>query len=277
MIRNTFSILPGIGERLERRLWRSGILDWADFLNAGDINFIGSHKKSFYDACLSSAMKELDKSNAWYFAATVRRREHWRLFDIFKGEAACLDIETNGLMPARGGYATMVGIYDGFDYKCFIRNVNLTFDGLNRELSRYKLLITFYGAGFDIPFLMRSMPGLKFDIPHFDICFASKRIGYKGGMKKLETLLGISRDESVKGIDGYDAIKLWENARRGSSEALELLRTYNREDTVNLSRMADLIYHKLRSQTGIEDYCNLHNSHREEYPCPAVICRSPQL
>jgi uncharacterized protein YprB with RNaseH-like and TPR domain len=254
MIKNTFSILNGIGERLEKRLWRSGILTWDDFINASYLNFINPNKKRLFDEHLSLALRELDDGNAEYFAGTVKRKEHWRFFDIFKGEAACLDIETNGLMPESGGYTTMVGIYDGYDYKCFLRDINLTRDNLKRELSRYKYLITFYGSAFDIPFLKRSMPDLKFDVPHFDICFGSRRLGFKSGLKRLETDLGIERHEAVRGMNGYDAVKLWEYARRGSSEALDLLTIYNKEDTVNLLKIADIIYQRLRSQTGIEEY-----------------------
>ena len=254
MIRNTFSTLNGIGERLERRLWRSGILTWDDFINTSDLNFMRPDKKSLFDEQLSFALRELIDSNAMYFASTISRREHWRLFDIFKENAVCLDIETNGLPPNRGGYVTLVGIYDGKDYKFFIRGKNLTVKAVNEELSKYKYLITFFGSVFDIPFLKVSMPDLKFDVPHFDICFGSKRLGFKGGLKRLETDLGIERQEAVRGLNGYDAIWLWEYARRGSSETLELLKMYNKEDTVNLFKIADIIYQRLRVQTGIEEY-----------------------
>jgi hypothetical protein len=47
MIRNTFSILNGIGEKLEKRLWRNGILTWSDFINAPNLNFISPKNKSY--------------------------------------------------------------------------------------------------------------------------------------------------------------------------------------------------------------------------------------
>jgi len=254
MIRNTFSILNGIGEKLERKLWGSGILTWDDFIDCSDITCINPHKKVLFDTSLSSARDALDNADAGFFACTVKRRDHWRLFDIFKEESACLDIETNGLMPGSGGVVTVVGIYDGFDYKCFVRHENLTAEDIMEEISRYKYLITFYGAGFDIPYLLRAMPGLKFDIPHFDICFGTRRLGFRGGLKRLESELGIARDETVKDMDGYDAVKLWEYAQKGSSDSLELLKLYNKEDTVNLSAIAEIVYRRLRLQTGIEEY-----------------------
>lgn len=254
MIRNTFSILNGIGEKLERHLWRDGILTWDEFIESKDIKFINPDKKIFFDGSLSAAAEQLDKRNAAYFARTVKRRDHWRFYEIFRGEAACLDIETNGYQPERGGYVTVVGLYDGYEWRSLVSGENLTAENLNRELSGYKYLITYYGASFDIPFLFKTFPGVRFNMPHFDLCYAAKKLGFTGGLKKLETQLGIERDESVMGMDGYDAVRLWELARRGNDEARHLLMLYNREDTVNLLEIADVLYNRLKQSTGIEEY-----------------------
>jgi uncharacterized protein YprB with RNaseH-like and TPR domain len=254
MIKNTFCILDGIGEKLERRLWREGILTWDDFTSAQSVLAFGSERKRMFDEALFHDDKELSAGNAGYFADRIRRREHWRLFDFFRENAVCLDIETSGFQPEAGGYVTVVGLYDGFDYKCLVKGENLNTENLKRELARYKCLVTFYGATFDVPFLQRTLGGVPFDIPHFDLCFAAKRLGYKGGLKKLEETLGIEREEAVKGLDGYDAVKMWDLSRKGSREALDLLIRYNREDTVNLMQIASLFYEKLRHSTGIEEY-----------------------
>lgn len=256
MIRHTFSLLNGIGEKLERHIWRNGVLSWGDFCRAGEIDGISPERKRIYDHQLTQASMELSVGNAEYFARIMKRREHWRLFDMLKGGAVCLDIETNGFQPGSGGYVTVVGLYNGRDWKSLVRGENLTVDSINRELAGYKYLITFYGAAFDVPFLLRSFPGVRFDIPHFDLCFAAKRLGINGGLKKLEDLFGINRNEVVKGMNGYDAVKLWEQARKGSSEARELLLTYNREDTTNLLSLANILYKRLKSSTGIEEYVN---------------------
>jgi uncharacterized protein YprB with RNaseH-like and TPR domain len=184
----------------------------------------------------------------------MNRKEHWRLFDSFKNDAVCLDIETTGYQPEQGGYVTVVGLYDGHDYKYFIKGENLTTDNLNRALSGYKYLITFHGSVFDIPFLLRTFPNVRFDIPHFDLCIAARKLKINLGLKKLETLFGINRDENVKGLDGYAAVKLWDGYRKGSLEARELLLMYNREDTINLMTLAEILYQKLKDLTGINEF-----------------------
>ena len=254
MINNTFSMLNGIGGNLERKLWKSGILTWEDFIGSGELDFISPSRKKLFDEELKTARKNLDDGNAAWFSEAVRGSEHWRLFDAFRDGAVCLDIETTGYQPHSGGYPTVVGLYDGSDFKCFVHGRDLTAKRVSAELSRYKYLITFYGSVFDIPFLEKSLPGFSVQMPHFDLCFGTRRLGYKGGLKSLEKEFGIQRDEDVKGMDGYAAVRLWEKARRGNGEAMSLLLRYNREDTVNLMGMASTVYDNLRAMTGIEEY-----------------------
>ena len=255
MIRNTFSILEGIGPRLERALWKKGILEWSDFIRTAEIGSISPARKEVFDTSLLNAEKRLAQGDTGYFAQALKLKEHWRLFDEFKDSAVCLDIETNGWHHAAGGHVTVVGLYDGFDYKAFVWGENLTPEALRKELSKYRYIVTFFGSGFDLPFLKESL-GIDAEMAHFDLCFGARRLGITGGLKKIEPLLGIHRDETVKGLDGYQAVRLWHEARRGSRNAYELLIAYNREDTVNLMGMAKTLYARLRAQTGIEAFLN---------------------
>lgn len=256
MIRHTFSILSGVGENIERKLWREGILTWEDFLGSSGLDFVSSMRKSHYDEALLTASTRLREGDSSYFRDRLRRREHWRLFDCFRESAVCLDIETNGYPPERGGCPTVVGLYDGRSYRTLVRGEGLTAGGLMEALSEYKYLITFFGSAFDVPFLERSLLGFALNLPHFDLCFAARRLGMRGGLKRIEASLGIERAEATRGMDGYDAVLLWEQWASGNREALELLVMYNREDTVNLMGIADTVYRGLKSSTGIEELCH---------------------
>ena len=253
MIEHTFCILPGIGEHLEKKLWKSGILTWADFLAANSISFISIAKKEYYNLLLSEALQNLESINVSYFARNLRHSEHWRLFQALRGSAVALDIETDGGIARNNGRVTVVGLYDGFDYTALVQGKNLSREKLAAELSRYRYIITFYGAVFDLPYL-RDIYGLSIDLPHFDLCFSGRRAGLRGGLKKIEKTLGMQREASVAGFDGFDAVRLWQEAQRGNDTALELLITYNRHDTINLFELADVIYQKLRAKTDIESF-----------------------
>jgi len=254
MIRNTFSILDGAGEKTEKRLWENGIFTWDDFIERDTVPFISREKKILFDAMLGQYKEDLKNKNEKIFIRDIQKVEHWRFFEIFRSDAVCLDIETNGMSADQGGYPTVVGFYNGVEYKSLVMHEDLTWENIYNELSAYKYLITFYGSVFDMPFLLKRYPLLKVNLLHFDLCIGSRRLGIKGGLKKLEQSLNIFRDDDINGMNGYDAVKLWSNYKYGNMQSLETLIKYNRDDTVNLFNIAKYVYTKLKESTGIEDY-----------------------
>jgi uncharacterized protein YprB with RNaseH-like and TPR domain len=61
-----------------------------------------------------------------------------------------------------------------------------------------------------------------------------KELGLAGGLKKIEIALGITRDDEVQGVDGFEAVRLWRRYKKGDENALRKLLIYNKEDIVNL-------------------------------------------
>ncbi|EQD61526.1 hypothetical protein B2A_03205, partial [mine drainage metagenome] len=76
---------------------------------------------------------------------------------------------------------------------------------------------------------------------HIDLRFLCYRIGLSGGLKRIETTLGIGDRTGVEGIRGLDAVRLWREYRAGSAAALERLVRYNRADTVNLEPLLERV------------------------------------
>jgi uncharacterized protein YprB with RNaseH-like and TPR domain len=113
------------------------------------------------------------------------------------------------------------------------------------EFSKYRLLVSFNGARFDLPFIKSEFPEIEFKQLHIDLMYPLKRIGYKGGLKNIEKLLGISRSEDTEDMTGFDAVRLWKQYERGDLEALEKLIKYNKEDIVNLKTIIELTYPKM--------------------------------
>lgn len=249
MIDNSFSIFPGIGPRLERYLWKSGVLTWSDFLRERHIPGFSDKRKSHLDVYVSRAVSALESGNFRYFLPLLGPSGAWRLWGRLSGDALCMDIETDG-KNADEGQVTVVGFYSHGEYRPYILGINLTPDAIQQELEEAGLLVTYSGCGFDVPYLKASYPELRFDMPHLDLCPAGHKAGLKGGLKKVEKLVGISRDGSVDGLSGYEAVLLWRAHLSGAEGALDTLVAYNREDTANLHTLACIIHERLIHASG---------------------------
>ncbi|MBI2134132.1 ribonuclease H-like domain-containing protein [Candidatus Woesearchaeota archaeon] len=245
MIRNSFVFLDRIGLARERAIWQSNVNDWDCFLGASRVKGIGKCKP-FYDRQILRAKRHLNEDDSFFFSGIFPVSEHWRLYERFRDDVVFIDIETSGLSV--NDTVTVVGLYDGSDTKTMVRGINLDFKRLGEELSRYRMIVTFNGSSFDIPFIRRftGVPG----VPHFDLRFGCRRIGLSGGLKAIEREVGIKRkNEFVAGMNGGDAAELWRLYKAtGDRYYLDLLVEYNEEDVINLRQLADFAYSKLKER-----------------------------
>ena len=230
MLRHTFQHIPGLGEGRERALWRRGIWSW-DELRADP------HRSGLAPALLADAQailqlseEALGRGNLYFFSQLLPAREHWRLYGDFRETTAYLDVETGTLANGRQGI-TVVGVFDGQQFLSFIRGHNLHM--LEEHLRRFDLLVTFNGKTFDLPLIERDL-GIPIYQSQIDLRVFLQRLGYHGGLKRIEREWGIIREDGVAGLTGFDAVQLWERYRRGDAAALERLLAYNRADVVNL-------------------------------------------
>ena len=246
MLTSTYIHIPGIGKSVERKIWSTGTHSWEDFLDKKDIIPIAASKSEMICQGIEESMEKLNANDSEYFASLMPSSEHWRGFRSFSDSVAYVDIETTGLSPS-SSKITVIGIYNGKDVKSFIHGINL--DDVVEELSKYKYLVTFNGARFDLPFIKKEYPQIEFNQMHADIMYSLRRIGYSGGLKKIEVDLGISRSDDTTGIDGFEAVRLWNRYERGNEDALDLLLEYNREDIVNLEKILELTYEDLMKHT----------------------------
>jgi hypothetical protein len=231
VLRATFLHLPGIGPATEADLWHSGYRDWQDLLGWTESLGLSSPTRARLASELARSEQALAERDAGWFARRLPNREHWRLYPTFAHETAYLDIETTGLSPY-GGIVTVVTVHGGGATRTFVAGDDL--EELPAYLGRYQVLVTFNGSRFDVPFLLASFPQLLVPPAHIDLRFLLYRIGHAGGLKRIEQRLGVGDRSGVEGVDGLDAVRLWQEYRRGSSAALDRLVRYNRADTVNL-------------------------------------------
>lgn len=243
MLQQTFIHIPGIGKGTERALWKHGIRSWDD-ADKFEKRFgsVGARLSQKLDEYIPRSRVAVRSRDAAFFERLSTLGEAWRVFPEFADECVYLDIETTGL-SAVFDTITMVGLYDGRRYKVFVEGDNL--QDLPAQLSKYSVVVTFNGAGFDLRFLKLAFPDLKLPPIHIDLRWVSRKLGIKGGLKSVEEKFGLKRAESVEDITGYDATVLWAKHLRGEKSALEQLIQYNTEDVVHLKAIMEIAYDRL--------------------------------
>lgn len=255
MLTSTFVFLQGIGAVTERRFWQEGLLDWQSFLAQPRVTGLSPGRKAWYERELACAQSWLDSGQLRWFAQHLQSREHWRFFDLCRSRTVYLDIETTGTSPHEGE-VTVVGLHRNGRTVSLVRGATLTTDRLQAELESCELLVTFFGTGFDLPYLRAKFPGLRLPVPHFDLCFATRRLGLRGGLKRIEEEVGLERAPALRGLDGWDAVRLWSQWSRGDCAALDLLLAYNAADTENLVLLTALVYDQMITRFGPPSVCS---------------------
>ncbi|WP_456432145.1 ribonuclease H-like domain-containing protein [Thermosulfuriphilus sp.] len=240
MLFRTFVHLPGIGEAREKAIWAQGVQSWADFLAEGKLVGFSRAEMALYRAFI---YRSLDRARDPVFWAQSLPRPHlWRLIPHFGTSTVYLDIETTGLSPHRN-IITVIGLYDGRSYRALIQGQDL--EEILDILPSYAQVVTFGGSRFDLPFLKAHFPSLCLPPLHHDLSFLFRRLGLKGGLKRIERELGICRPADISDLSGLEAIRLWYQAQRGKEGALETLIEYNRADVVNLAYLTHLAWEGL--------------------------------
>lgn len=235
MLNQSFVLLPNVGVKKEQLIWMQEITSWDDFLSASKIKGVSSKSKAKYDQLLKTAHKHLVNEQSWFFAETIPRVHHWRVYDEFKYNAVFLDIETSGYY----GDISVIGLSDGLETKTIVKGINLNKSLLVKELSKYSLILTFNGSSFDIPVVKRFFSWFP-KIPHIDLRSVCTRLGFTGGLKSIEQQLGIKRNNEVVSLSGEDAVYLWQMWRSsGDRDFLDRLVAYNEEDVLNLKPIAE--------------------------------------
>lgn len=246
MLKNSFCHIDGVSSALESFFWKNNILHWEDFFkeeNKSLIDDLSIQKKLLISSSLSKSFDAL-RSNDFSFFKTLPKREHWRVYHDLRDKCCFLDIETTGLSKENHD-VTLIGVHSFSGTKIFRNGLNL--NDFKAELKKYSVIVTFNGSCFDLPFLKHKFPDLNLDHFHLDLRFLMARLGFSGGLKKIESLLGIVRDDEVSEVDGFEAVRLWFRYKKGDLDSLKKLEKYLVEDVKNLQILMDFAFNNLKN------------------------------
>jgi len=152
MLTNTFIHIQGIGATTEQRLWNSGFRDWDSF--AGDLPTpVPAGRKFFLKKGIEESRRHLANFNPAYFSKLIPSNQGWRLFPEFRNSTVYLDIETTGLDRYFNDITT-IALFDGESILTYVHGQNL--DDFVEDIQRYKVIVSYNGKSFDIPFIKNS-------------------------------------------------------------------------------------------------------------------------
>lgn len=253
MLTRSFIFAKGMTEELERALWARGVVSW-DLLrrHSGEASAaIGEARTRKLIQAVVEAQGALAARDTAWFTRNWPERDFWRLWQGYcePAEVACVDIETTGRTP---GYdqITVIGLATGTQTRAFVAerpaDVDLPLTDFPEAMKKCRLLVTFNGVGFDVPFIERHFRTLGFTMamPHIDLIFPARALGLSGGLKDMEKTLGIVRNQDIADVRGLEAIALWGRWRQGDRSAYDRLVTYCQADCANLIAFAEIIYRR---------------------------------
>ena len=247
MLQHTFCHIHGIGVKTEARLWDSGIMSWADWHKSSGIA-LSQRALMEIPQIFEDSQNALENHDPRFFCDRLTSSDQWRIFADFRDSTAYLDIETTGL--GEDSDITTISLYDGNEVFYYVNGRNL--DDFVNDIDRYTVLVSYNGKSFDIP-IIENFFRIRLDHAQIDLRYVLARLGFKGGLKGCEKMLGINRG-ALDGVDGSFAVYLWHRYERYNDEkALETLLAYNIEDTVNLERLLVEAWNRNIIQTPFAD------------------------
>ncbi len=242
MLEHTFCHIPGIGVKTEQGLWAAGIRTWHE-VEAHPA--LPPRRAAALTQHAGESLARLEAHDVPFFAERLPPSQHWRLYPHFRDRVAFLDIETTGL-GNYGDYITTIALYDGTTIRHYVHGENM--QDFTRDILNYDLLVTFNGKCFDIPFIEAHF-GMQLRTPHIDLRYLLSSLGYRGGLKQIERILGFDRGELAE-VDGFFAVILWNDyLKKKNRAALDTLLAYNMLDTVNLEALMVHAYNLKIAQT----------------------------
>jgi uncharacterized protein YprB with RNaseH-like and TPR domain len=246
-LNNLFCFFPGIGPKTESKLKSLGFKNWDDILQK---KWPGREIPIFFKKLqknIQETLAALQEKDILSISKKINRKYHWLLIPHLIDDFAYLDIETTGLEKNFNDITTIAVYYQNQFYN-FIYNEN--FCDFPDFIHQISAIVTFYGLGFDLPFLKTKF-NMDFPQLHLDLCFLLQKVGLRGGLKKIERKIGLRRGD-VAELDGRDAVKLWDQYNTtGDRIYLETLIAYNNWDVFNLPFLLRFVYNELLNLYGL--------------------------
>ena len=248
LLRRSFLHLPGINASEEARRWAEGISDWMDLVRHTPVQLeLYRKRRSALQSAVEQSEEALANRDVAFFARRLPKRELYRIAASFPECCTFLDIESTGLSTYYDRI-TLVGWSVGSRYTALVDPSRI--EQLESDLREHPIVVTFNGTLFDLPFLTRHFKTDWSGLFHVDLRYLAKRVGLTGGQKKIEVEIGLTREGSLAGVAGAEAVALWFDYKEGDLNALRELLRYNHADIEGMKFLFEEVIRRVASPAG---------------------------
>ena len=250
MLSYTFQHIKGFSEKKERNLWEKGIDSWKalEALENRQIPLFEKDPDESKRSIFYLSQKALIEEDSNFFAEKLPKKEYYRIALSYPLKTLFLDIETTGLSRFYDNI-TLIGWSFGKEYNIFIKGDDDK--ALRKAISDSKVIVTFNGSLFDLPFIRMEFENLTIPLCHIDLRFLARRVGLSGGQKTIEETIGVKRPKYLSNLRGEDAPLLWYKYIWGETSALKKLIAYNHSDIEGMKVIFDFVVNRILEKSPI--------------------------
>ncbi len=248
MLDRSFVMLPSIGSRIEAKLWSQGIVSWSQFIEAEKVVGISMARLKHLQEIAGMISELKAKGRMRELGYMLPAKERWRLLSGWNESFAAIDVEVSA--AGQKSYPVILTVCRGQGIcRTLIRGDDLCWHSFDKLLKGADFLVTYNGSSFDIPLLTRHGYRVE-NLLHLDLRRYSRRVGLIGGLKEIESQLDIRRSIELEFTTSEQISYLWRCwEKRGRKRALDLLISYNQQDTKTLLILAKQIYYRLMKRS----------------------------
>lgn len=239
-VRGALAHLPGLGPTSIAKLDGLGIRTWEDVavLPASPRSPLPRRKQDAIVEQIRACEAALKRGDLHFLAGALKPKDHWRLLADFREELTFFDIETSGL--GIDDHITVIACLHRDRVRTFLWPDQL--DDFLDVLEGVRLLVSFNGNTFDVPKLLRHFHIPELPCAHVDLRWVCFHAGLKGGLKDIETKIGMRRPDHLLGCDGLEAVLLWQRYQTwGDRKSLHCLLQYVEADVLSLNTLCDTV------------------------------------
>jgi len=226
MIETTFCHLPGVSVAREKDMWRHGIRTWDDLLCQSAIHDNDDRYRQLQGA-VARSRRAVKMQEPAFFLNDLPESEWFRIYPDFRPSLWFLDIETDAL--DEDATITCLSLMKRGTINTFAATEDL--DSAAQALAEARNVVTFNGAKFDIPRLMRRFSGFC-PRHHLDLARILRKRKIRGTLKGVAATLGWKNAAKPGAIaTGKEAAQAWTAYRKTGKRAfIDALKDYNQQD-----------------------------------------------